>query len=309
MTNRDRDEGQIQQQVRNYVSGRMSSDLPPDFVRDVMHEVRDTRQRNRWSGWPLVAGLASVAAAVALVGIGLSVINGPNVGDGPSSSAQPSPTESASVSSSQTPSAEPVASATEPAVETLPAPSGEAGGAFGPTWQLDPGEAFGEPATCENEAALPTAEQGGFGYRISYPADWYANEFGSYISQCMLFGPQQFEAPYGTVPEEAVIVIDVESGGSFVPGQRGRHGGEIVRTDAYTIAGLPAERHEIHLVVDGVVTERSIVWVIGVQGELPSDAIDSPAFVTISTTATGAGAFIQQADVLDHMAATFGLLE
>lgn len=90
------------QEIRSYVRSRMSGDLPPQFVEDVMHDVSRTPQRGRrgWTGWPMAAGLATVAAAIAAVAISLSVIDGNRFG----SDATPTPSASASPSASGLPS-------------------------------------------------------------------------------------------------------------------------------------------------------------------------------------------------------------
>jgi hypothetical protein len=97
------------QEVRSYVRERMSSDLPPKFVEDVMSDVHRTPQRRRgWFGWPIVAGLAAAAAGVAVVGIGLSLINGDEVGVEPTPSASAAPEASASPAPSGIPARPPL---------------------------------------------------------------------------------------------------------------------------------------------------------------------------------------------------------
>lgn len=92
------------QEVRSYVRNRMRGDLPPNFVEDVMSDVYRTPQRRRgWIGWPLLAGIATVAAGAALVAMGLSVIDGDGVGG--------DPTPTSSVSASPEASATPAPSA------------------------------------------------------------------------------------------------------------------------------------------------------------------------------------------------------
>lgn len=104
------------QEIRSYVRSRMSGDLPPQFVEDVMHDVSRTPQRGRgWTGWPMLAGLATAAAAVAVVVIGLSVIDGNRFGNG----ATPTPSASAPLAASETP-ASPGASASPDAVASAP---------------------------------------------------------------------------------------------------------------------------------------------------------------------------------------------
>ncbi len=91
-------------EIHQYVRNRMAADMPPEFTRDVMNDVHRTTQRRRGFAWPILTGVATVAAAVAVVVIGLGLINseqGP-VGYEPTSSASatgfatPSPTPEAS---------------------------------------------------------------------------------------------------------------------------------------------------------------------------------------------------------------------
>lgn len=98
------------EEVRSYVSQRMSGDLPPNFVEDVMQDVSRTPQRGRgWAGWPMVAGLATVAAAIAVVAIGLSIFDSNQFGsrETPTPSASSTPSISAPPNASDTPVPEP----------------------------------------------------------------------------------------------------------------------------------------------------------------------------------------------------------
>ena len=87
-------------EVLEYVRNRMVADLPPEFTRDVMDDVHRTTQRRRGFAWPILAGLATVAAAVAVVVIGLGLINRPG---GVGSESTPSPSASPSATPSPTP--------------------------------------------------------------------------------------------------------------------------------------------------------------------------------------------------------------
>jgi hypothetical protein len=282
--------GRGPEEVRKYVRNRMSGDLPPGFVEDVMSEVRHTPQRGSgWAGWRLAAVLGTVAAAVAVVGIGLSMVDRGGVGSGsptPGASASPVPTGTSSPS---------------PAPSTSPT---GAPGPYGAVWSLAPQEAFPDPVACENRATMPTLEYGdNVGFRVWMPGDWFTAE--SYLGECFWFAPEPWpdagNLEASDVPEEVEIVIAVASGGDFAPG------GEVSALEKFTVDGVPALRYEIQPEEGGELAEPSVVWVIGVTGELPSDAIDAPPFLTL--TASGqAGALIQVAEVLDRMVATLEIL-
>lgn len=278
------------EEVRKYVRNRMSGDLPPGFVEDVMSEVRHTPQRGSgWAGWRPVAVLGTVAAAVAVVGVGLSMIDRGGVGSG-------SPTPGASASAVPTGPSSP-----SPAPSTSPT---GAPGPFGTLWSMDPQEAFPNPVACENPATMPTLEYGeNVGFRVWMPGDWFTTE--SYLGECFWFAPEPWPGAgnleSAEVPEGVEIVIAVASGGNFAPG------GRVADLEEFTVDGVPALRYEIQPVEGGELAEASVVWVIGVTGELPSDAIDAPPFLTL--TASGqSGALMQVAEVLDRMVATLEIL-
>ncbi|MDQ3690741.1 MAG: hypothetical protein M3406_12060 [Chloroflexota bacterium] len=153
------------EEVRSYVRSRMPGDLPPQFVEDVMHDVNRTSQRGRgWMGWPMLGGLATVAGAIAVVAISLSVIGDNQFGSDatPTASASASPSASAVPSADETlvpePSISPDAAASPPevvafelpmaartttdSVEVRDAPSADA--------PLVSGERYSDPATVPN---------------------------------------------------------------------------------------------------------------------------------------------------------------
>ncbi len=269
-------------EVTSYMRERMSGDLPPNFVEDVMSDVHRTPQRRRsWLLSPLVAGVLTAATAVAVVGIGLSLIDRDGVGTGET----PTPSASASPSATATPDA-----------TATPLPS------VAPTWQMDPNEAFQPATTCENLTGLPTQEFGaGVAYRISMPGDWFHSPW---VGDCMLFAPEPFEPTSPpAIPEAVAIWIRVESGGNYVPD------GSVISILEYTVDGVPAIRYEIHTEDGGVVTQRSVVWIVGVASRLPSDAIDSPPYLAISTSSSDIAEFEAFVDVLDRMVATLVVLE
>lgn len=288
--------------VRDYVRQRMNREMPPDFVGEVMHEVRRTPQRSRWAGWPLVASVATVAAAVAAVGIGLSLVRPGGVGSG-----SPSPTvlTPSTAPSGAAETSAPSVSA-EPSVSTEPVPSGP----FGPVWHMAPDVAFTDPQSCENPFGLPTAEEGeNVAWRIWFPGEWHAAE--AYLGECFWFGPQPWERNVEDPmpPDEVAIVISLLDG-RVTPTSAEFEGGTIVSEERYTVDGLPAIRYEIAGSDGEFLTGDGVVWVIGVEGELPDfDRLAIPNYMAISTSATSAGRLVQQVEVLDRMVATLEITD
>ncbi|MDQ3688809.1 MAG: hypothetical protein M3406_01985 [Chloroflexota bacterium] len=310
-----RDEGTGE--VRDYVRQRMNTEMPPDFVGEVMHEVLRTPQRGGWGGWPIVAGLATVAAAVVAVGIGLSV-----AGPGGTGSTSPPPTVSVSQApapsasqpletSAPSVSAEPLSSASQPLETSAPSGSPEPlpSGPFGPVWQMAPGVAFGEAQSCENPFGLPTAEEGeNVAWRTSFPAGWTTH---GYTGPCMWFGPRPWEPDLDDAvpPDEVAIVISLLDG-RVTPTSIEFEGGIIRGEQRYTVDGLPAIRYEVEGSDGEFLSGDGVVWVIGVEGELPSfDRLFTPNYMTIFTSATEAGRLAQQVDVLDQMVATLEITD
>lgn len=294
--------------VRDYVRQRMSGEMPPDFVGEVMHEVRQIPQRGRWRGWPVVAGLATVAAAVAAVGIGLSLVQPGGVGSG-----TPSPEPTVSFSGSPAPSTVLESAAPSFAPEpSLPGPDPSAlpAGPHGPVWGLAPDDAFPAPTSCENPAGLPTAEEGeNVAWRISFPADWTTQE--SYIGPCLWFGALLWEPDLedATPPDEVVIVISLLDQ-RVTPTSSEFEGGTVTAEDRYTVDGLPAIRYVVEGSDGEFLRGDGVAWVIGTEGQLPSfDGGVTPNWMTIYTTATEAGRLVQQIDVLDRMVATLEITD
>ena len=300
MNQQDRD-----RELMSYVRGRMSTDMPADFVSSVMYAVHRTPQRRSWGGWPILAGAATVAAGVAAVAIGLSVVRSPQVAEAPSPTPAASPTATeASVTPAPSPTATP-----EPTREASPEP-----GAHGPIWSMPPEEAFADPQRCEYPVGLPPAQQvPGVRYAVSYPGDWYTNPAGTYVfidigvqrSECTLFGSQPFEpmeSGSGDTTRTAVFV-DVSPGGDFgIPGT-------VVSETEFTVDGVPAVRYEFATNPEGiVVAPPSVYWIVGVGGSLPSETNEQP-FVMLYTSSEDPAELAANADVLDRMAATFEVLE
>lgn len=162
------------QEVRGYVRNRMAGEIPPEFVGNVMNDVHRTDQRRRNAAWPILTGLATVAAAVVIVVLGLNLLNRDG---GVGAEATPTP-------SSTTASAEPSVSASAEAsvsasAEVTPSARAEASadeGAFGPTHSMAPEDAFDNAQTCENPGGITTVgEQTDIRYRISFPGGWFTN--------------------------------------------------------------------------------------------------------------------------------------
>ena len=284
--------------VRDYVRQRMNREMPPDFVGEVMHEVRRTPQRGRWGGWPVVASLATVAAAVAAVGIGLSLVRPGGIGSSsptPSGDATDTPVASQPIETSA-----PSVSA-EPSASSQPLPSGP----FGPVWQMAPDVAFTDPQSCANPFGLPTAEEGeNVAWRISFPGEWTTQE--SYIGECFWFGPQPWEANLEDPipPDEVAIVISLLDG-RVTPTSSEFEGGTIVSEERYTVDGLPAVRYEVAGSDGEFLAGDGVVWIIGVEGELPDfERLAIQNYMAIFTSATSAGRLVQQVEVLDRMVAT-----
>ena len=281
------------QEVRTYVRNRMTADMPPEFTRDVMNDVHRTAQRRGGFAWPIFTGLATVAAAVAVVVIGLGLINQDGVG--------PQPTLSPSASPSALPSQTPEATGSG---EATPSPSAEptiGEGAFGPIHSMAPDEAFDNGQTCEVTNAIVNAEPTDLTWRIFFPAGWSTNEESTELrSSCTLFASEPFEAPDDqAIPESVAIVTDIPAGGEFDAG------GASVTTE-YTVDGVAAVRYEVE--PGGFVTEPTVVWIIAIAGNLPAEGNDQP-YLAISTSSGDSDELAEWTEVLDRMVATLEIGE
>lgn len=277
MTSNDRAE----RVVREYVEGRMHSHLPLDLVSSIQRNVDRTQQRRRPAiGWAVLASVGATAAAAAL--LAALLITGRPVDDiGSSPTPEPTSTEIASPSDQPSPSVTP-----SPTVEATPDDT------FGPAHSMDPADAFTDPKDCENPAG---------GYRISMPEAWYYNTEFDGFDACQWFAPTTYPVTDGSsIPNEVAIVLSVQDGGDFGPG------GEIVSQDAYTVASRPAMRYEVAGEPGGVAPERSVVWIIGLDGELPSESTTG-AWLLARTGTDRAGDLDENIDVLDRMIATLAL--
>ncbi len=281
-------------EVLDYVRNRMAADMPPEFTRDVMSDVHRTTQRRRGFAWPIFTGLATVAAAVAVVVIGLALINQP---DGIGSESSPSP----SASPATTPSPTPEASSSE---EATPSPSAQptiGEGEFGPIHSMAPDDAFANGQTCEVTDAIVNAEPSDLTWRISFPEGWRTNESSTELrSSCTLFASEPFEAPDDrAIPESVAITTDIPAGGDF-------DAGSASVTTEYTVDGVAAVRYEVE--PGGFVIEPTVVWIIAIGGNLPAEGNDQP-YLAISTSSADPDELAEWTDVLDRMVATLDIGE
>lgn len=289
------------EEVRSYVRDRMPDDLPPDFIGELMTDVQRTPQRRRgWGGWPVLAGLGTIAAAAALMIIVLPMFESDGVGAGPTPSvgASTSVDATASPAASDSPSTAPSESASE-------APTDEPTGEFGPVWSMTGEEAFGADATsCENPGAITTTgDQTDTRYAISMPGDWYANAAAGTWAACTLFAPEAFEVRSdGTYPESVEIVANMPPGGDFVPS------GSTIETKEYTVDGVAAVRYALAPEEGGFSNETTVVWIIAINGRLPEVGNDMP-FLAVSTASADPDELAIRSDVLDRMIATLDILE
>jgi hypothetical protein len=288
-------------EVREYVRNRMAADMPAEFTRDVMNDVQRTTQRRRGIAWPIFTGLATVAAAVAVVVIGLGLLNQDDgVGSGPRTSASASPDATASPAQDVPASAEATPSrSVEPGTETSPGQ-----GEFGPIHSMAPEEAFENGQTCEVTNAIVNAEPTALTWRIGFPEGWSTNEESTDLrSACTLFGPEPFEGPDDqAVPDSVAIETNIPPGGDFGPG------GSVVATAEYTVDGVAAVRYEIEPESGGFVAERTITWIVAIAGNIPAEGNDRP-YLVLSTSSGDDAELAAWADALDRMVATLDIGE
>lgn len=283
--------GRDDEEVTSYVRDRMTDDLPHDFVEAVMTEVQYTPQRSGgWGGWPWVAGLATAAAAVVAVAIGLSIVQPDQVGS------SPSPTPSAAPTVTPAPTGTSEATPGPTTTPATPAPTAGSSGEFGPVWSMTPEEAFSPPDSCENPDA---------GYRIWMPDEWYYNTAFEPFPECSLFAPVTFTATEdGSVPDGVAITADL----------RGPTGGlgfidEIISRDTYTVAGLEAVRYVLEPGPGGQIQDSTVMWSILISGDPDANTAHYVVFSTDATRAPDEASYLENVDVLDRMIATFKLLE
>jgi hypothetical protein len=281
-------------EAREYVRNRMAADLPPEFTRDVMNDVHRTPQRRRGFAWPILAGRATVAAAVAVVVIGLRLINEP---DGIGSESTPS--SSASVATTPSPTAE--ASTSEeasPSATVEPTP-GEGG--FGPIHSMAPDDAFANAQTCEVSGAIVNAVPTDLSWSVSFPEEWSTNEQASdFRSACTLFDSE----PVGASDDQSTVAIVTETapGGDFTTD------GSLVTTQEYTVDGVAAVRYEVEPASGGFVTSPMVLWIVAIGGSLPAVGNDQP-YLIVQTYSDDPEELAEWTDVLDRMVATLNIGE
>ena len=285
-------------EVRDYVRNRTAADMPLEFTRDVMNDVRRTNQRGRGFAWPLFTGLATVAAAIAVVVIGLGLINQP---EGVGSQPTPSVSESPEPTQSPTPDL-PTDNPATPSPTLEPAPTD---GEFGPIHSMAPDEAFENGESCEISGVVTTVgTEADLGWTISFPEGWHTNESTDDRSACTLFAPEPFEvgSPGGTYPDTVAIVGDVPPGGDFSTGN------EILGSERYTVDGVAAVRYEVAASEGGFSPDPAIFWVIAIAGNLPGEGNDQP-YLFIQTHSDDPAQLAEWADVLDRMVATLDIAD
>jgi len=285
-----KDQGTGEQHVRDYMSSRMTHEAPPDMVDSIMREVDRTPQHRAGIGWPVIAGGLAVAAGLAVVAIWNAPPSGP-VGGVPTPT--PTITAPATPSGAPTPTLTPPSETPQPSDEAVPTPlPAPSPGVHAMT----PEEAFEVPDDCTNPVA---------GYRIWMPDDWWYNTAFDDFDACQWFSLTTFEVTDGqTVPDEIVVVLSTTAGGDVgMPG-------EILSRQEHIVAGQPALRFEFTGGGGGFmpIGSRSVVWIVGIGGELPSETTTTPWLM--ASTSTGApGNYEENADVLDRMIATLELIE
>lgn len=254
-----------------------------------MNDVRRTAQRGRGVAWPIFAGLATIAAAVAVAIVGLNLIDQGGVG----SESTPSPSTS------------PSATTPSPTATPVPTPAVTTGtGEFGPIHSMAPTDAFPNGQTCEVVDAIVNAEATNLTWRISFPEGWSTNEESTDLrSACTLFAAEPFEAPdEEAIPDTVAILTEVPPGGDFGPV------GASVTSEDYTVDGVAAVRYEIEPGEGGFVTEPTVVWIIAIAGNLPAAVNDQP-YLAIFTSSADPDELAEWTDIVDRMVATLHIGE
>lgn len=139
------------------------------------------------------------------------------------------------------------------------------------------------PATCINTTD---------GFQVAVPVGWYTNVAATDVEtpSCRYFAPEPFATPRtDSIPPEARVTLGLRRG-AFA------HGGQTENPRQLEIGGMPAERLEI----TGVPGAPLVVYTIGVDGELPSEATES--WMLVETDATRPGELADNVAALDAIA-------
>jgi hypothetical protein len=167
---------------------------------------------------------------------------------------------------------------------------------------MPPESAFENGESCQVTNVVTTVNtESDIGWTISFPEGWYTNDGTDDRSACTLFASEPIVfAGDGTYPQSVEIVGNVPPGSDFSTG------GEITRTDEYTVDGVAAVRYEVAASEGGFSPDPAVLWVIAVAGNLPAEGNDQP-YLILSTGSSDPAAMATQADILDRMVATLDL--
>jgi hypothetical protein len=147
-------------------------------------------------------------------------------------------------------------------------------------------------------------------WRIWRPGSWVTQE--AYTGGCMWFGAEAWDLdPDGVAPPEEVAIVISVLDGRVTPTSQEFEGGTITGEERFTVDGLPAVRYEIEGSEGEFLNGDGVVWIIGVEGELPVfvEGGGVPNYMSIFTSATEAGRLVQQVEVLDRMVATLQITD
>jgi hypothetical protein len=98
------------------------------------------------------------------------------------------------------------------------------------------------------------------------------------------------------------ITIDIPPGGDWSTDN------EIILTEQYTVDAVPALRHEIAGADGGFSPDPSVLWIIGIAGNLPAVGNDQP-YLAIAAYSSDPNDLAEWIEVLDRMVATLDIGE
>jgi hypothetical protein len=151
------------------------------------------------------------------------------------------------------------------------------------------GELFDETRGCKRDDAP---------IEVEFPASWETNAAAAGVPACAYFAPGPFEIRHPRdVPDGVEIVVRVVEGADLGAS------GDVVEREELTINGWPSVRVEELGVGGGLMApgERWYGYVIGINGELPSER-NTSAYLVISTRTAFEGDYPLARVVLDEMA-------